>query len=394
MKDTGSNKRNLNLHLGNITDAAGIIDCIVQTFLQGKELPPLVFRVLMLGIALNIIFRLRDILQKLVRTYRKQQSCKLTLLEKKRNGTLNSKKYVCEKDRLNMRLKKSLQKGIRKKAGCILAGAVTIFALCLLNPENTHAYWDWLRASPSSTDNNKDTPQTTSDEPETCIPVSKTSHEYPHPLRERDWRFVLLNPGVVLALSAEVENEVFFFWHEFMPEDNFMDNYVKEHFSQQLEGVDLSQAMTAGNKTFSTYNIEENGFKKTVSETGALLYLDEWLDKAPRSDQIDAYMDGRNQLNTVVVDGKQGNYEIWWKLANDNQYYAQEYNQQTKNGSAILYYYGMSIYCCMRALTYSMDDNTYQMIYHYMAERYHDIRDNNLIDNRYRVRAGDIYAHM
>ncbi|MCM1345103.1 MAG: hypothetical protein NC305_17265 [Lachnospiraceae bacterium] len=39
-----------------------------------------------------------------------------------------------------------------------------------------------------------------------------------------------------------------------------------------------------------------------------------------------------------------GCQELWWKLANDYLYYAQEYERQTENADARLSYYTNSIY--------------------------------------------------
>ena len=103
-------------------------------------------------------------------------------------------------------------------------------------------------------------------------------------------------------------------------------------------------------------------------------------------------MEGREKLNLTEQDGRQGSPELWWKLANDNQYYALEYEAQTQNGDAVLYYYVMSIFCAMEALKYDMPEEQKRQIYHYMVMRYHDIGGMTLeIPLAYKELAEDIY---
>ncbi|MCM1102537.1 MAG: hypothetical protein NC409_00380 [Clostridium sp.] len=90
-------------------------------------------------------------------------------------------------------------------------------------------------------------------------------------------------------------------------------------------------------------------------------------------------------MNEVEMGGEKGCYQLWWQLANDYQYYALEYETQTENRDAILYYYVNSIYCCMQALKYNVSDAQYELMYHYMVMRYHDLyRDDCLVSNHYK----------
>ena len=108
---------------------------------------------------------------------------------------------------------------------------------------------------------------------------------------------------------------------------------------------------------------------------------------------MDYYIFGREHLNQIDYEGETGCYKIWNQLANDYQYYAEEYERQTNNESAVSYYYINSIYCCMQGLKYSVSKGDKDKLYHYMVMRYHDMADEQLkVSDEVRKKASKIYS--
>jgi len=159
------------------------------------------------------------------------------------------------------------------------------------------------------------------------------------------------------------------------------------------EGVNYITIEDEEGNDFYTYTAMEDRFKERVKDASQYLYYDEWQKKAPHSADYDECIRGREALNKIKAEGEAGCHELWWKLANDYQYYAQEYERQTTNAEAVLYYYVNSIYCCMEALKYSMNEDEYNTIYHFMVMRYHDIcSDKCIIPQNNKETAGRIYS--
>lgn len=206
------------------------------------------------------------------------------------------------------------------------------------------------------------------------------------------YRFVLEEPYFDQRLEDDIEEQVFFIDHE----DGSLDDYVSLCMERIMEcgyqGVDCRKVQDENGNGYLTYTAQEDSFKARVDESFGELYYVDWLNKAPKSSEMDEYMDGREALTMVSMNGRQGCYELWWARANDHQYYAQEFEIQTSNEDAILYHYGMSTYCCMEALKYEMPKEERDMIYHYMVMRYHDMcREEAKIPPTYKKRAASVH---
>ncbi len=204
---------------------------------------------------------------------------------------------------------------------------------------------------------------------------------------------MLEDPGFAQALEDDVEEQVFFLSHE----DGSLDDYVALYMDGieecRYQGVDCRKVRDEDGNGYLTYTALEDSFKIKVDKFFEELYYVDWYNNAPRSSEMEEYMEGRESLNMVSMDGRKGCYELWWARANDHQYYAQEFEAQTSNENAILYHYGMSIYCCMEALKYEMPKEERDRIYHYMVMRYHDMcREEAKIPPTYKERAASVHA--
>ncbi|MEY8394317.1 hypothetical protein AALB64_05760 [Lachnospiraceae bacterium 45-P1] len=226
----------------------------------------------------------------------------------------------------------------------------------------------------------------------------KSEKERPEEILSRapkppDYRFVLEDPDFDQRLEDEIEEQVFFIDHE----DGGLDDYVALCMGRITEcryrGVDYRKVRDEDGNGYLTYTAQEDSFKARVDESFKEQYYADWYNNAPRSSEMEIYMKGREQLNMVCVDDRQGCYELWWARANDHQYYAQEFEAQTSNEDAILYHYGMSAYCCMEALKYEMPKEEREMVYHYMVMRYQDMcREEAKIPPTYKERAASVHA--
>lgn len=274
----------------------------------------------------------------------------------------------------------------------ILIGTVAF--VCICNPQNAYAYWNSVekiigftsKEDSSSVESDEDNAD---NEPKEAEETEKTAQE----IRDTTWRFILDEPAYSFGLEPYLEKQVFF---EIDKSGEEWGEYVQETVDQwkgEKEGVNYATIEDKKGNKFLTYTEIEDKFKERVQDASQYIYYDAWLKEAPHSSEYDDCIEGREILNKVETDGKTGCYEIWWRLANDYQYYAQEYERQTANAEAILYYYAKSIYCCMEALKYSISEDEYNTTYHYMVMRFHDIyRDECIISQEYKEKAKGVYS--
>ena len=178
------------------------------------------------------------------------------------------------------------------------------------------------------------------------------------------YSFVLAEPGRKSELEESVEKAVF--------QTKLDKKWVKQHCAKKSDCIKDEKIKKEDSDTMAKLSRMQETFQDKVNATVSMEYLDEWNVKAPNSIALEDRMEKRKKL-IEKMEKEEGCYENWWRIANDAQYYAIEYQKQTTNQTAILYYYTYSIYYCMKSLEYEMDEETQDMIYKYMAERYHDI---------------------
>lgn len=275
-----------------------------------------------------------------------------------------------------------------KKCLALFVFIVAIACVCVCNPQNAYAFWDKIvgfasKEDSSSVESDKDNADN----------ELKEAEETTQEIRDIEWRFILSESDYSFGLDPQLEKQVFF---ETDKSSTEWEEYVQEIVDQwkgEKEGVNYATIKDDDGNSFFTYTKMEDKFKERVEDASQYIYFDDWLKEAPHSFECDEYIEGRETLNKIEIDGKTGCYEIWWKLANDYQYYAQEYERQTANAEAILYYYAKSIYCCMEALKYSVSEEEYNTTYHNMVMRYHDIyRDECIISQEYKEKANSIFS--
>lgn len=305
--------------------------------------------------------------------------------EKKKKLYYNTKKL--RKKIVNQARRRIMPRFIR-----LLIAGICIFALCITNPLNSKAFWQdmnhKMKVILGSQPEEKSVASTVHQKANTSSNVTNVSLvdlvENQKEKKPPGYRFILTDPDSIRELDSVIEALVYFYNDDTTIS---LSDLITEYLS------DLKQNRRIGIEFENLMYDEEDEFKSKVAKCKNMEYLDDWFEVAPTSDELDDYINKRMMLIIITIDGKQGSYEVWWRLANDCQYYAQEYEMQTNNESAVLYYYTMSIYCCMKAFEYEMSDDMYDMIYHYMAMRYHDIcRDDCIISGSYKKMAELIYS--
>lgn len=378
----------------------------LMNLLFGGQLPQTVFFIffiiILCGLVANIVICCK-------KTNKCQTSYDGQIKELKMN-------YSCEKDNKKMndpflyyrnekrKLNKERHNEITKIRICWWPKIFTMILIgilfCVSNPNNAKAAWDGLIYM-AKTDIAVETEQEDYTNPEENTGFDLEPEETEMQLPESTnfpkppgYRFVLEEPNKELTLDTEIEEQVFFLDQQGSGQnlDEYVAGYMEKIYACQYAGVDYTLLHDGAGNTYFTYTAAEDTFKKEVDFTQNELYYADWRTKAPKSSEMEKYIDGRESLNAITVDGEQGCYELWWKLANDYQYYAQEYEQQTNNKDAILYYYSMSVFCCMEALKYNISEEKQQEIYHYMVMRYHDMcRDDAKISITYKKLSQEIY---
>lgn len=276
---------------------------------------------------------------------------------------------------------------LRKVKG-IFFTLVTIVVVCICFPQNAQAFWNGILGVEVEEGEDEE-----DEEPDIVKVDEKEAEEVAREERDMRWRFVLDKPEYSFTLETQMQNQVFFCSDkEFAEWKVYVQETVKKWETEQKESVNYRTVRDSAGNSFFDYTSSEDSFKAKVDYMSQYIYYDEWLEHAPHSSEYDKCILGRGNLNKVEVEGVIGCYEICWKLANDYLYCAQEYERQTEDADAILFYYTNSIYYCMEALKYSISEDEYNRVYHFMVMRYHDIyRDECIISQEYKTMANNIY---
>lgn len=403
------------LSLGDIVAIVGLISDWAFQGMFKRELPRGIF----IGIVVFLFFRfikvLRGLFSKMENQSKNYETQRKKMLDsykgrKRYDGWLEAEEWERKaKTKFRSRRKKMLMVAGGKIILCFLL----IVIICIKNPNNVWAVYQMLTEQaqpteetiqeqellPKSEQESESKPLEATEascyenQEETMAAAEEAAGEPVRILKPFTFRFVLAEPEREPVLAEDVEVCVFFMNHESdQPLEDYIDITMEEIGKCQYKGVNLQTLLDENGNSFYTYTEAEDSFKIEISRFQNEKYLDVWYEKAPRSTDMDFYMNGREVLNHIEIDGEKGNWEIWWKLANDNQYYALEYEQQTQNGDAVFYYYVTSIYCSLEALKYEMPEEKRNQIYHYAVMRYKDIRDMELeIPLLYRELASQIY---
>lgn len=278
-----------------------------------------------------------------------------------------------------------------KRCGLPLAFLTVIILTCVCNPQNANAYWNDIKIVMGFTpeEDSAAVEENITDSEKETENIKETEQE----VRNTKWRFILSEPTYSFDLELQMKKQVFFESDKSFTE--WVDDVqaTVEQWKGEREGVDYKTVKDQEGNGYFTYTDLEDTFKSKVADASQYIYYEEWRQNAPDSSEYDECIAGRRKLSEVEAGGKTGCYDIWWKLANDYQYFAQEYETQTTNADAVMYYYTNSIYCCMEALKYSITEEEYNTTYHFMVMRYHDIcRDECIIPQEYKVAASNIYS--
>lgn len=359
---------------------------ILIPYFRSKEVSWGIFLVIINIPVLFCIHKIYKIFQKVNEEYKRFKTYRKKIEDevKQYGDTLKYNYSYCKEKSMKHFLKKC--RVILIKKCIVLFVFIGIIALvCVCNPQNAHAYWNKIVGFTSKEDSSVEEGKDNADnEPKNMEKKEK---------RDTKWRFILDQPEYNFELESHLEKQVFFVIDK---SDTEWEKYVQETVKQwkgEKEGVNYTTIEDEEGNGFYTYTEIEDEFKEKVRNASQYIYYGEWLKEAPHSSKYDDCIEGREILNKIEVDGKTGCYKIWWMLANDYQYYAQEYEQQTTNAEAILYYYAKSIYCCMEALKYSVSEEEYNDTYHYMVMRYNDMRRNEcIISQEYKEKANSLYS--
>jgi len=388
----GKKQKNANWIANNIIALISLLFEAFQiliSYFKNKEVSWCFFWVIISILLLFCILKIYTIFQEINEEYKGfKEYCKEKEDEARKYRDTRRYSYYYYKEQSRKKFKAKCRVILVKKCIELFIFIVAIVCVCAFNPQNAHAYWRKIVGFTSKEDNSpvEDDKDNTDNEP-------KETKETAQEERDKNWRFILDEPEYSFGLEPHLEKQVFFEidksgteWGEYVQE-------IVEQWKGEKEGVNYTTIEDEEGNNFFTYTEIEDKFKERVQDASQYIYYNEWLKEAPHSFEYDKCIEGREILNKIEADGKTGCYEIWWKLANDYHYYAQEYERQTANAEAILYYYVKSIYCCMEALKYSVSEEEYNTVYHYMVMRYHDIyRDECIISQEYKEKANRIYS--
>lgn len=299
-------------------------------------------------------------------------------------------------------LKAHIRKLFFEQYFCIIGKRLSVFAVivivaCINNNDNAKAYYNNLKALVGIENKKEDSVQRIKEDSDLEEGKQKEDDFSESQEKERknaNWRFIIDNQDESEFSDLEREQQVFFYCpNEGVKWESYVLSCMEDLYEEERKGVDYKLIQDANGNDFYTYTELEDRFKEKVEEISDYQYFDDWLKVAPHSTELDYYIFGREHLNQIDYEGETGCYKIWNQLANDYQYYAEEYERQTNNESAVSYYYINSIYCCMQGLKYSVSKGDKDKLYHYMVMRYHDMADEQLkVSDEVRKKASKIYS--
>lgn len=310
--------------------------------------------------------------------------------------------FIVKKDKANMNYKKH-RKANRSKLFSATLLLVAFVILCFGQPENTKAAIQWVKQfiNNDKTDNleTKDTEVTNQDKDKrNDFNFDNNIEDDENPdnskaKKQEENNFVLKEANRKLELEKEIENQIYF-WSAGDGSQELEETCrkrIEELRHARKRNADIYKISSKYGLDFDSLEEEEAEFKRKVEACRNLEYEADWIAVAPDSDELDDYIGGRKQLNSMKIDDIQGCYILCWRLANDYQYYALEYEAQTENAQAIYYYYSMSIYYCMEAMKYDITDSERAEAENYLLSRYEDLaRGDCIVDKEYKERAGEI----
>lgn len=427
MKNNNELKKNSSL-IKRIFAAAGIaIPFLADTFAvidwtKGKEFPWQLFLVSFGCIFLVLLFSGKSLLGSLLYTWLHYRKCRDQLFMKAEADEQKKNTYGYDLEKIRRRhAAKAMQYLLTKGLICLIP-VVTLYVFLKLNPINAYAFWNVIHFRPAVETNaqqeaapdneaddepdkeseNSDHAEADSEHPpenEPQLEDSNHSLKIEHAeesidartLKPERYRFVLTDPDRAPELDQDIVDQVYFYGADSETAlTDYISAYVEENFGRKKSEI-ASDSIENDGSTYSTYSTLENDFIKDIEDCRYMQYLDDWEQSAPRSTELDKIIEGRTTLNSIETEGVSGCHELWWALANNYQYYALEYEYQTKNEEAIQYYYTMSIYCCMEALKYDLGSEEYNTIYNYMITRYKDLSSSEAaISAKYKSRASKI----
>lgn len=301
----------------------------------------------------------------------------------------------------------------------VVLAVASIGVLCALNPQNAKAMREGLKVFlEESTGEEKPKENTKNEEKSVKSRAQgdnnqeKTKADYGaeahgnkrlETVSERqkkpvDYEFILLDAEKRPLVDTEVYEQVYFNQKEGNQKEDIsqlIEKFIRETLETKRKSIEWDGFSNDIIHTPASCEQMQKELEKEISKYKNEIYLDEWQLVAPTSDQLDEIMNARNYLNTIIINGKQGHYFLWWRLANDNQRYAQQYEIQTNNKDAVFYHYTMSIYCCMEALKYDISGIEYDTIFRYMITRYEDIaRDESIVDEEDKIAAKYVAEYL
>lgn len=365
----------------------------VYSIFQQKELNISIFCIVLFLIILFLFIKVRDT-YKGIRFYYSKYQKYLRILEKAiSEDALDISEYGYVKDKIRDNCWRKCIRNIKKNGITLFVSIAACFTVCICNPQNVQACEAGIKVILNSEDKRMDVEEREDDSISSSQTALEDEVEESH--RNTSWRFVLDDKSREFEIEHERLCKVFFSDNAQNLSMEYMFEEIENELKIHKDGVDYRIIKDEIGNGFSTYLKMQENFEKEIDDAAEYETETEWMENAPHSASLDEYINGREQLNKINIEGKSGCYILWWYLANDYQNYALEYEHQTNNSQAILYYYVNSIYCCMMALQYINDENVYNDVYHYMVKRYHDICQDSLpINPIYKKRAKAIYKKL
>lgn len=379
----------------NILDIIALfftVTSAINSYFREKEIAPVIF-----CSAMNILafLFLRNFFRMFGEFFQKYKAYAVEInrmrKEVRKYGRKLSYDYAVEKDeKREWLLAEWMAIAVRR---CVPLGAFAgvIVFVCACSPQNAYAYWNHVGKVIGVVQTDEPVPDENQSEDAGAKPAE--TEESAVETRNMSWRFLLDGSAGYTETYAQRKKQVFFESGESFTQWVDDVQVLAAQPKRQKTGVDFKTIKDRQENDYFTYTGMEDAFKEQVKKSAQYLSYEEWQKAAPHSSEYEKCIAGREKLNLVNQGENTGCYEIWWLLANDYQYLAQEYERQTADADAILYYYVNSIYCCMEALNYQMAQEDYETIYHFMVMRYHDLyRDECVISEEDKLTAHNIYS--
>ena len=193
--------------------------------------------------------------------------------------------------------------------------------------------------------------------------------------------FILLNPDI------EINNLHFYLSKFFYTDKPYLYTALEESLFSIVETKDPVSTTDSLYLIYEAQLMENDFLTQIVAAHNLTINTKTWREAIPDSSDLDSIIESRL---SIIANGTHS-FNLYNRLSNNYQTYADEYNIYGTNADAVIYYYCKSIEMDMLSLAYSSNYEEMYTALDRIYMRYHDIAGCRMVDSDIQIRAQNIY---